>query len=758
MKKLPLIIFIFVFCLVFFSPSVFAASSVEPVPTTDTACPLGSTIYPPNSKCYSPVKSFEVQEVNLSGDQLFTYPLSCITAPTVTYRETYTSKIPPPLVKTPVVTTDIKDAQLGFLGPDSNTLATMNPDKLAQKYLFNALFDRPSTDPNSSKESFRTFWRMLDSLSQAQIKAFYIQNTTNHIYFYVGQDKKQHQVYLDQLRLKLPFCLKNYGIAADILACWSKNTYAENYLNLDQTTRDEYDALLPFDFENMRSYIVLGTTVSKENIPYLKAILSGLKGQKTLLSSVPGLFDFYTPSWATQEITKHLTAPTILEPLQYPSLMLRASLSSCQEPTKTSSLSSPKTQPDVDGLSQIVTVPISSTLVSSTPSECNCRFSSSFLCSFFSCESYGGSQSSCNSHIGCSFVEGEDTYELTGTAKGKHITVFNNPNIETLNDLIVGGKDPVGSNSASPILSNIAGIINDVIGFFSNSQPSFYKMLLPSFAPNVEKTVVRAPAVSTTTSEPHTSVSGANSVIRENNLAQDNMHLLQNCWLVPSDQQTSSKCGKGPAQPVGECALSEEPLTGVCSKASFASSMVSGIYNISTPITSYIPLVTPELSAVYAEAERITGVSCVTLAAIHFMEAGNDPCMSLVSGRRLGVPEPDEGGKIYSTLLETAIDAGNELAGKGATVGAPADKVIQAMSNFNGNGNANCRSDPPATEYGGCPPVFRGEDDPYATSLMDAKHRTMFLRCPYDGYCGAVAPFNRPGAFAVAYNYYNSLP
>ena len=748
-----------------FSSTVFAAPSVEPVPTTDEICPLGGTIYPPNSKCYSPAKTFEVQEINLSGNQIFTYPLSCITAPSVTYKETYTGKTPPK-VRTPSVVTNIEDVQSGFLGPDSNTMSNLNPDKLAQKYLFNALFDRPGADVNSAKESFRTFWRMLDNLSQAQIKAFYIQNTLNHTYFYVGQDQKQHQVSIDLLRAKLPFCLKTFGIAADVLACWQNNTYVDDYLSLDQTTRDEYDALLPFDFENMRSYIVLGTTVSRENIPYLKAIISGLKGQKSLLSSVPGLFDFYTPSWAIQDVTKHLAAPTILEILQYPSLMLRASLSTCQETAKSSSLSSPQTHPDITGLKQKITVTLSGgdTPVSSTPSECNCRFSSSFLCSFFSCNSYSGSQSSCNRRIGCSYTPGQDTYELTGTAKGQHITVFNNPNIETLNDLVMGGKDPVGSNSASPILSNIAGIINDVVGFFTNSQPSFYKMILPSFAPDVEKTLVDAPAVITTTDDPNAVVSGTNTIVRENNLAQDAMHLLQNCWLVPSDQQSSAKCGAKVIEPVGECALSAEPLTGVCSKASFAKYAAG----YGTPLSSFIPLVTPELSAVYAEAEKQTGVSCVILAAVHFMEGGSDPCLSLVSGRKLGVPEPDKGGKVYSTLLETAIEAGNELAGKGGS-GASSKDVIKALSYYNGNGNANCRinwtlpqnisiNPKYSTATGQCPPLFPGEDDPYATSRLDAKHASMYLRCPRDHDCSATSPFNRPGAFTVALNYYNSLP
>lgn len=345
--KRPLFsIIIFLSLFIALSSSVRAADptptpTIELLPVNNVACPNNGTIYPPNSKCYAPVNSFEVQEVNIGGTQSFTYPLSCIEAPDVVYQETYTGNSKPPQTRTVTVNTDISEAQLGFLGPDSDTLYSTNPDRLAQSYLFNALFDRPGADPNSPKESFRTFWRMLDNLSQAQLKAFYIENTNQFTYYYVGTDYKQHEVNIGDLRLKLPACLKTFSLSA----CWKGEQYVDDYLRLDKTTKEEYDALLPFDFNNMRSYIVLGSTVSKENIPYLNAILSGLKGIKSLLSSVPGLFDYYTPGWAIQQPTKQISDSTVIESLQYPSLILRASLSSCSAPKKTSSLTSPKTYP-----------------------------------------------------------------------------------------------------------------------------------------------------------------------------------------------------------------------------------------------------------------------------------------------------------------------------------------------------------------------------------------------------------------------------
>jgi hypothetical protein len=542
-KKILLIFISLILVWTVFSSDIIAADptpKTEPVPVNNELCPNNGTVYPPNSDCYSLANKFEVQEVDLSGGQFFSYPLSCITAPAVSYKETYIDYSPPPSTRTVSVTSDISEAQLGFLGPDSTTLATSNPDSLAKKYLFNSLFDRPSTKPNAEKESFRTFWRMLDSLSQAQLKAFFLENTDNHTFYYVGSDNAQHEVSLDSLNSRLPNCLKKFSDDA----CWQNSKYVDDYLSLGPTERDEYDALLPFDFNNMRSYIVLGSTVSKENIPYLGAILDGLKGQNTVFASVPGLFDYYTPGWAVQSVTKHLSAPAngVIETLQYPSLMVRAALSSCSVPAKSTSLSSPKTYPNISGLSQTVTVPVSSVLISSTPDQCLCEIGDYYCNRYLDCESYANNQTSCVEN-GCLFEPGQDTYELTGNATGKHLTVFNNPYVDTLNDLVVGGKDPIGTNSNSPIVSKIAGLVNDVIGFFSKSQPSFYKMLLPSFAPDPEKTLVSAPSVNTSTGNPNAAVSGSSTIYRENNLAQDTMHLLQNCWLVPSDQQSSSKCG-----------------------------------------------------------------------------------------------------------------------------------------------------------------------------------------------------------------------
>jgi hypothetical protein len=83
------------------------------------------------------------------------------------------------------------------------------------------------------------------------------------------------------------------------------------------------------------------------------------------------------------------------------------------------------------------------------------------------------------------------------------------------------------------------------------------------------------------------------------------------------------------------------------------------------------------------------------------------------------------------------------------------------MSYFNGGGNANCQLGftGGAIPYGGCPRKFIGEDDPYVTHMIDAKHNSMYLL-----YCGDSLPcippkeytMDRPGAFAVALAVYNN--
>lgn len=793
--------------------------TIEPLPVNKVICDRDGTVYPPSSTCYSIPNTVEALGINLldSSDSLISYPLSCISAPTISYKEIFVGPDPAPnnsvIYKDVDVSTDITEAQIGFLGPDTKTLETMNPDKIAQNYLFNALFDRPGADPKAAKESFRTYWRMLDSLSQAKLKAYFIEKTDDYTYYYVGEDKKQQMVKISDLKSELSGypCLKRYGVETDNLFydCWEKEKYLDQYTSLSKNkpdTREKYDQLLPFDFESMRAYTSSGVNVSEENIPYLRAIISGLKGYRGDIqipiitpigtinipkTVIPGLFDFYTPGWANEYLAVYPTSlvgvtltPTT-EAIQYPLLKLIASFpelnSNCSASTGPSQTSA-KTYPTNPITTQTVSVPVTSTNIDTIPNKCTCNYGDAYCFMYGDCRMHSSSEQDCLSSVySCVFEEGQFVYELSGQATGKPVTVFNNPNIISLTDLVMGGK-PVFTNTSGYTLDAAAKAVLNLISekIFNPVQPSFYKMFLPDYASSSAspKKLVAASSVTTTATpaDPNATVSvtGSSSINRENNLAQDTMHLLQNCWFVPSEQQSSSKCG-GKIPKAQVCALSDVPLTGVCSKASFTRFATEYASTGFGPVLStFIPNVTPELSAVYAEAEKQTGVSCVILAAVHFMEGSSQPCSSLVSGRKIGEPEPDKGGKIYNTLLETAIESGNELKRKGAT-GASYENVITALSNYNGGGNSNCRIDwslpknigitpQYSIASGHCPPgstrfgLYPGEDDPYASSYLGPKHEFMYLRCPRDGYCGAVIPFRRPGAFAIALNYYHSLP
>lgn len=84
------------------------------------------------------------------------------------------------------------------------------------------------------------------------------------------------------LMAKLGNCLTRYPVCADFM---------KNYLELSAADRNAYDALLPFNFDNIRGYQVLNQVVYKENLPYVKAIVDGLNNSKS------GLLNLLSPSW-----------------------------------------------------------------------------------------------------------------------------------------------------------------------------------------------------------------------------------------------------------------------------------------------------------------------------------------------------------------------------------------------------------------------------------------------------------------------------
>ncbi|MBU1200624.1 M23 family metallopeptidase [Patescibacteria group bacterium] len=204
--------------------------------------------------------------------------------------------------------------------------------------------------------------------------------------------------------------------------------------------------------------------------------------------------------------------------------------------------------------------------------------------------------------------------------------------------------------------------------------------------------------------------------------------------------------------------------SGECNGQLFAQLLAGSAYANTTPpakrqnaLNTALSRITPELQAVYATAERETGVPCEVLAGIHFVEANNRTNGSLISGRTVGAAEPDRGGKVYTSLLETAIDAGNILKAKAGGEITSIEQLISALSRYNGGGNANCNGSYPYTiPYTGCPKTFGGEDDPYAMNWLDGQHSTMYLLYCADYTACVPQVFKRPGSFTVALWFHKS--
>lgn len=210
---------------------------------------------------------------------------------------------------------------------------------------------------------------------------------------------------------------------------------------------------------------------------------------------------------------------------------------------------------------------------------------------------------------------------------------------------------------------------------------------------------------------------------------------------------------------------------GACNGELMAELIKGSAYENSMPpsdkqaaIDALVGYITPELEEVYAEAEAQTGVPCEVIAGIHMVEAtsrfrsGEAINYSVISGRRIGDPEPDQGGAVYASLLESAI-AGAELLRDSKADGSidSVEELIGALSLYNGGGNRNCRDYAYAIPYGGCPRLFVGEDDPYATSWLDAKHSNMYLLYCADGVACVPQDFNRAGSFTLALWFYSQV-
>jgi len=554
----------------------------SPVYATTQDCAPGETIYRPGDpeqeedNCISTVP-------NEPHKNLDKYPLTCIPASSLTYTQVTTdpSTIPAEVIVN--LTVDLSQAQLGGFGPSQSVADSGNPDLLAQKYLFNALFDKPidlSSD-SLSRESFRTYWRLLTSYQQATVKAIYldqakphlanqilkliptidpdisllplveyltsakkgifdnfislinaIRNTAtltidysdvlanieaddinlsptinNHTITYYNDKGQEKTTTAKDLAKKLPLCLRTTPVC--------KN-YQQKYLDLDDDTRAAYDALLPFNFDNTQSYLLLANTILEEHIPFLEAIEDGVNDRRL------GLAYILSPSWAQSAIKKDLTK--IKPGTITASDLLEYSGYSCSPVTNKDLLGyvdAPLTNPTTlqgqqpANLNQSITF----TNLEQTGKEkvgTNHSCQGAYYCSSLT------SESSCLQYSGCSWSS-KPIYEYTYTAHGQGdpIIVLNSPLITNITNSLVSGAN------------------------------SLFKMLLPSYAQEPETRLIDAPTSDfvATSDQPNSSVSvvtsdGSNTmpIYRESNLAQDSICTLQNKWLIPDGLQRDYVC------------------------------------------------------------------------------------------------------------------------------------------------------------------------------------------------------------------------
>ncbi|MCA9308250.1 hypothetical protein KC980_01945, partial [candidate division WWE3 bacterium] len=166
------------------------------------------------------------------------------------------------------------------------------------------------------------------------------------------------------------------------------------------------------------------------------------------------------------------------------------------------------------------------------------------------------------------------------------------------------------------------------------------------------------------------------------------------------------------------------------------------------------------LIEVYATAAQQYGVPCELLVGIHIREGGGDPRKSVISGRLLGTPEPDQGGKVYTTLLASALDAARVLNEKAKYFAGGSirdfSSMVTAVSKYNGGGNSNCGRGCP-TFNGPCPPPS-GVDDIYPMSKIDAAHdRMCLIYCADGSLCSTPVPWNNPGVLPIAYQFHQMV-
>lgn len=900
--------------------------SVEPDVPPDCWAELGKNngVFPPNSTCWNHFKSTQT-DIKL-------YDKTCIYQPFVQYEAKRYLKGPDEkqpfnlcgigdsgpdgpsapgggdfkCIVSMLAYTDVRDAEMGSYGPNTEAINTYSTDFLAQNYLYNALFARPDNLSDTNREAYRTYWRLLPASNQANLRSF-VMNMANegqieNIHFdytdTTGQPKQTDFITLFNALSKqvtlfwhFPFirlgCLTDYPVCPeyaqatqelkpvlqDLLNTASQlnipganaliNTYFSVAAAFGGDLDGPYAAITPLDFSSTRGYIVKKkdefeeqmyhmenydeklidqlnaprygtnkprlTNISRESLPYVGAIYQGL------LSPKFGML----PSWQPQWIVDKYTSPEgisdyklgntpsdlpevkiaqknllqrikdeldafIANPLSWIATKKNnlfvdenklkgytatgkdntdeeirqgyVNMKGCPLPvsyhllapkTAAGDINEPTNEVKPSDHHQVISIDGSDLVWAYSP-ECHSMEPE------YSCK--GGSQKKPNEV--CSwktpvcrtsdevYLDGDQccrrAWSVTGIKNGKALTVLNNPKQTDIKEAVV-----------------------------NNDQYSFFKMILPAGASKITDASIDAPIAKhyisirdsgLTATAPNGSakvLNPAEPINRINNLAQDSMHLLQNCWTVPSGLQNSPRCLIDFPKEAAVNACTGEAFKTIVENPDKPSAAGESFY------TSFIkPKLVPEVITAYTEAEKQTGVPCEVLAGIHYKEGDNNPDQDLQSGAPLN-------GR---SLTESAIQAAEELKGKAGGDITDLNQLIKALSYYNGGGNSNCQASgsnncatfdrcgmtvscnlnpssctctgspepgscratctsgfPYQFSYPYCPPASTGYDDPYVTNLWKSPvHDQMYILYMYD--CTQTKPYidSRPGTLTVA--------
>lgn len=389
----------------------------------------------------------------------------------------------------------------------------------------------------------------------------------------------------------------------------------------------------------------------------------------------------------------------------------------------------------------------------------------------------------CPSRGGEYYIEGENcmrrAWSLTAIEDGKALTVLNNPKQSDIKKAVIEEDS----------FSLYASLLPSAVNKKKLTDASIDAPLARHFPSYVSD---RKTAAAPTKNGQVKIFNPAEPINRINNQAQDNLHILQNCWTVPDGLQNSPRC---------KYELTEATSSGTCNGEAFAK--ITGVTDTAKPgskaesLFSQVGDLSDEVLAAYAEAELQTGVPCEVLAGIHYREGSNNPSQDLQSGAPLA-------GR---SLTESAIQAAQDLLAKAGGVINDVDTLIKALSYYNGGGNANCQPTvscpaiknnrcgskvacdnlptvsvsveetkkictcgiepgscrsvcnngyvfPIPTSPGLCPPPSIGYDDPYVVELWKPEHETMYVLYTYD--CTMTPPVNqnRLGTFTFALEYF----